>query len=160
MISAQPGLTLEREARLSSEPMYSDDGFAFDLTFWHLVRTVLTSASRSSWHQLRIRFDIEFVLITLASASHSSGHRLRIRVRFDIGFALIMTSASHYLDIGFACIGFACTLTSASHWCCNRLRIHLNIGFAASWHRLRISCAMGFWMHTSKQILIQGYVCG
>ena len=33
MILEQPGLTLEREARLSSEPMYSDDGFAFDLTF-------------------------------------------------------------------------------------------------------------------------------
>ena len=125
---------------------------------WHRLRFILTSASHLVWRRLRINSNnprnptylnsaelpnsvwhrLRFIL---TSASHSVWHRLLI----------ILTSAAHLIDIGFALtltiletqptltlqnsqipfdIGFALS------W--HRLRIRFDIGFALSWHRLRI----------------------
>ena len=107
---------------LTSASHYHNIGFAFALTsasHYHDIgfAFILTSASHSFWHRLR--------RIILASASHSSWHRLR-RLRASICECL--------LDIGFAV-----ALTSASHSSWHRLCIHLDIGFALYWHRLRIN---------------------
>ena len=104
----------------------------------------MTWASHPSWHQRRIRFDIAFVCVILASASHSSWQWPRIWL--DIEFALcwhrlriMSTSTSHLfwhrLRSSYFGNGFAFFLTSASHSCSfwHWLRVHLDICFWHSW---------------------------
>ena len=96
---------------------------------WHWHRTILTSASRSSWHRLRIRSDMDELecVAVICSKTEITATRFdidfavswdRLRIHLDIGFAFALTSASHYHDIGFAFI-----LTSASHSFWHRLRV-------------------------------------
>ena len=69
MIWAQPGLTLEREARFILETMYFDMSFAFVLTW---ASHYLDMASRLYSHHIGIRFDIEIVCVILVYLFHSS----------------------------------------------------------------------------------------
>ena len=82
---------------------------------WHWHRTILTSASRSSWHRLRIRSDMDELecVPVICPKTEITATRFdidfavswdRLRIHLDIGFAFALTSASHYHDIGFAFI--------------------------------------------------------
>ena len=75
--------------------------------------------------------DIGFAVV-LISTSHSSRHRLRI----------ILTSAAHFIDIGFALT--LTILETQPTLTLQNSQIPFDIGFALSWHRLRIRFDIGF----------------
>ena len=75
--------------------------------------------------------DIGFAFV-LTSASHASRHRLR----------MILTSAAHIIDIGFALT--PTTLETQPTLTLQNSQIRVDIGFALSWHMLRIQLDFGF----------------
>ena len=161
----QPGLTMEREARLKGDTILrwrnrrrasnqckhrqniSDCVFPFGVNLFVCVCTSIRRVRvwEPSRHRLRGRLDIGFAF-ALTSASHY----------YDIGFAFILTSASHSFWYRLRRIVLTSAsrsswhrlriiLTSASHSSWHRLRIRLDIGFAEwYWHRLRILLDIGF----------------
>ena len=76
-----------------------------------------------------------------------SRHRLRICI--DIGFACVSASASHHLDLGCAYPWLRLHINSNKPWNPTYLnsansQIRFDIGFALSWHRLRVRLGFGF----------------
>ena len=85
---------------------------------WHWHRIILTSASRSSWHRLRIRSDmdeLECVPVICSKTKLLADVLTSISLCLEIGFAFISTSASHSPWHRLRII-----MTSASHSSCQQ----------------------------------------